>query len=95
MMGEVQWNVQRGQKLHLDCRDQTRATGCMDDETRDQVQERFATIAMLMEDVSARLLSISGNAQDANTALSLLRLTLLLIDENVQEVVQILTLETD
>lgn len=56
MIGEVQWNVQRGQKLHLDWCGPTRSTGCMDDATLDQVRERFAAIAMLMEDMSASLL---------------------------------------
>ena len=67
----------------------------MDEQTLDQVQERFAAIAILMEDMSARLLSTSGNAQDASGTLDLLRLTLIDIDQHAQEAVQILTLETD
>lgn len=64
MTYEVQWNVQRGQKLHLDWGALVRATRRMDDETLDQVQERFAAIAMLMEDMSASLLEPITSRED-------------------------------
>jgi hypothetical protein len=86
MIGEVQWNVKRAQKLHLDWRDPARATGCMDNEILDQVQERFAAIAMLIEDVSARLLATSGNVQEATDKMKLLRRTLIGIDEHARQI---------
>lgn len=64
MLGEVQWNVQRSRKLHLDWCGPTGATGRMDEEITDQVRERFAAIPMLMEDMSASLLEPITSRQE-------------------------------
>lgn len=56
----------------------------MDEEVLDQVQERFAAIAMLMEDGSARLLATAPTAREARETIMLLQRVLRVIGQHTK-----------
>lgn len=79
MLDEVQWNVQRSQKLHLDWMGQRWPTSVMDKEREDLIKQLSARVAMILEDVSAACLetnlnqtTISALQQSLRDGLSLL-----------------------
>lgn len=69
MLCEVQWNVERRQKLHLDWMGFTRPVGSMDEKTLDEINQRFAAIAMQMEDMLSELLEPVRSHQEVKSTL--------------------------
>jgi hypothetical protein len=79
MVREVQWNVQRSKKLHLDWFEPDWPVGCMDEKALDEVNQGFAAIAMQMEDLLPELLRPADTPQTATATLELLEQLLSII----------------